>query len=869
MHFALVIVGLSLHFGISHMVSVITTQCSNTSAVACVVYGPKNETALEIDTSTDLFVPGPVDVLQSLPSAATAVFIESASLTKINPIFTKEDSKLSRLILRFNELDGGVNNVQWPASLTQLDLTGNKMKFVNASFTVPAKLRSLSLSSNKITSIDGWKIPDSLLSLSLYVNQIDTFNIDSASFTALSQIKVYSDTAIRSLNCKGTVKKFMGTADSASSTNAIEHTACIVDAPSATVAASSTTSPSKDSTTSSPTSSSSNSGTYIGIAVGVVVLIALIAVFIFRRRRSRAKNDTTFTNANSTNQDPSIQSTFQQYHEQQQFDITASSSKAGDSIFAYSYDIRSDPNLHSFRIPKRELVDKKVVGNGGFAIVYRAVFQDQIVAVKELQAVHTRQPSHIQAFMNEIKMFSTLQHDNIVSFVGVSWTTLNDLALITEFLDNGDLRDLLVKDHDTHILSWTTTSNTYPVTKLNIAVNVIDAITYLHSFEPKLLHRDLKSRNILLTSGYVAKLTDFGISRAMVDETMTSEAGTTAWTAPEVLVNHGRYNEKADVYSFGVVLSELDTWKVPYADASNGSMSQVQTALLVSQGKLKPSFRKDCPSRVYEIAQQCLSMDSENRPTAAIVAYELRNYLNDNSISELNPALGNDIPASAQLTYLNLQNNKLDAAVNNVLWPTSLTTLDLTGNTIGVLNSSFVIPPKLSSLILSNNQITVVDRLGIPTSLANLYLLSNNIDTFNLLSDSLQTLRKANLFCDSPIQPKSCSGVLQDLNGAPDPITQEVLQHKVCLVDVAKPENVDGQQPSPYPSPGVLVGIGIGVGALIAAIMFWFYRRRKLQSQSIAEKAYRSLETPPLQVDTPTSEASTSSFTYDIRDDPD
>ncbi|OQR91482.1 respiratory burst oxidase, partial [Thraustotheca clavata] len=112
-----------------------------------------------------------------------------------------------------------------------------------------------------------------------------------------------------------------------------------------------------------------------------------------------------------------------------------------------------------------------------------------------------------------------------------------------------------------------------------------------------------------------------------VDETMTSEAGTTAWTAPEVLVNHGRYNEKADVYSFGVVLSELDTWKVPYADASNGSMSQVQTALLVSQGKLKPSFRKDCPSRVYEIAQQCLAMKPEGRPTAAVVAYELRKLL--------------------------------------------------------------------------------------------------------------------------------------------------------------------------------------------------------------------------------------------------
>ncbi|GMF36269.1 unnamed protein product [Phytophthora lilii] len=100
--------------------------------------------------------------------------------------------------------------------------------------------------------------------------------------------------------------------------------------------------------------------------------------------------------------------------------------------------------------------------------------------------------------------------------------------------------------------------------KATIALHVAHALTYLHSLEPPVIHRDLKSRNILLNQMHEAKLTDFGISRERLDRTMTAGVGTSLWMAPEVMTGE-KYDDKADMFSFGVVLSELDVHTLPYA----------------------------------------------------------------------------------------------------------------------------------------------------------------------------------------------------------------------------------------------------------------------------------------------------------------
>ncbi|KAL3669730.1 hypothetical protein V7S43_005110 [Phytophthora oleae] len=135
-----------------------------------------------------------------------------------------------------------------------------------------------------------------------------------------------------------------------------------------------------------------------------------------------------------------------------------------------------------------------------------------------------------------------MNHPNIVSFIGVAWKSLSDLCIVLEFMDGGDLRTLLNKYEETN----------HPVgidrQKATIALQVCHSLTYLHSLASPVLHRDLKSRNILLSRSLDAKLTDFGISKENLDQTMTAGVGTSLWMAPEVMLG-GRYGDKADVFS--------------------------------------------------------------------------------------------------------------------------------------------------------------------------------------------------------------------------------------------------------------------------------------------------------------------------------
>ncbi|GMF19375.1 unnamed protein product [Phytophthora lilii] len=113
-----------------------------------------------------------------------------------------------------------------------------------------------------------------------------------------------------------------------------------------------------------------------------------------------------------------------------------------------------------------------------------------------------------------------MDHPHIVYFVGVAWDSLSDLCVVLEFMDGGDLRTLLNRYEAEH----------HPVgfdkQKATTALHVCHALTYLHSLSSPVIHRDLKSRNILLDHNMKAKLTDFGVSRERLDRTMTARVGT-------------------------------------------------------------------------------------------------------------------------------------------------------------------------------------------------------------------------------------------------------------------------------------------------------------------------------------------------------
>ncbi|OWY93969.1 TKL protein kinase [Phytophthora megakarya] len=207
-----------------------------------------------------------------------------------------------------------------------------------------------------------------------------------------------------------------------------------------------------------------------------------------------------------------------------------------------------------------------------------------------------------------------MEHPHIVQFIGVAWESLSDLYCVTEFMTGGDLRTLL----NTYQVNGT--SQGMDANKIEIVYQVAYALTYLHSSDPVVLHRDLKSRNILLSESLDAKITDFGTSRTRSDETMTAGVGSWMWMAPEVMLG-GHYDEKADVYSLGVVISELDTHELPYAHAKKRGLSEAAMMQMLSMGKLRARFTEVMDLGIVDFAERCVSLDPDDRPTAAEVLY--------------------------------------------------------------------------------------------------------------------------------------------------------------------------------------------------------------------------------------------------------
>ena len=152
-----------------------------------------------------------------------------------------------------------------------------------------------------------------------------------------------------------------------------------------------------------------------------------------------------------------------------------------------------------------------------------------------------------------------LRHPNILLFMGAvtlsAKTNVSGLCIVTEYLTGGSLWDYL---HSPSVrYAWGTA--------VCMALDVAQGIAHLHAVQPDpIIHRDLKSANLLIDRGGGIKVADFGLARVKAHTfTMTGQCGTVQWMAPEVLASQ-RYTESADVYSFGIVLWEISTRRVPF-----------------------------------------------------------------------------------------------------------------------------------------------------------------------------------------------------------------------------------------------------------------------------------------------------------------
>ncbi|TYJ99108.1 LRR receptor-like serine/threonine-protein kinase FEI 2 isoform X1 [Cucumis melo var. makuwa] len=273
-------------------------------------------------------------------------------------------------------------------------------------------------------------------------------------------------------------------------------------------------------------------------------------------------------------------------------------------------------------IEKLESLDEEdVVGSGGFGIVYRMVMNDcGTFAVKKIDG--SRKGSD-QVFERELEILGCIKHINLVNLRGYCSLPSSKL-LIYDFLAMGSLDDFL-HEHGPgkQPLDWRA--------RLRIAFGSARGIAYLHhDCSPKIVHRDIKSSNILLDENLEPHVSDFGLAKLLVDDdahVTTVVAGTFGYLAPEYLQS-GRATEKSDIYSFGVLLLELVTGKRP-TDPSfveRGLNVVGWMHILLRENKMDEIVDKRCKDvdadtveAILELAAKCTDANPDNRPSMSQV----------------------------------------------------------------------------------------------------------------------------------------------------------------------------------------------------------------------------------------------------------
>ncbi|XVF86821.1 hypothetical protein PTKIN_Ptkin18bG0073300 [Pterospermum kingtungense] len=276
----------------------------------------------------------------------------------------------------------------------------------------------------------------------------------------------------------------------------------------------------------------------------------------------------------------------------------------------------------------------RVIGEGGFGIVYRGILDDgAAVAVKVLKREDQRGG---QEFLAEVEMLSRLHHRNLVKLIGIC-TEDNIRCLVYELVPNGSLESHLHGvDKETDPLDWGA--------RMKIALGAARGLAYLHEdSSPRVIHRDFKSSNILLEHDFTPKVSDFGLARTALDEgnkhISTHVMGTFGYLAPEYAMT-GHLLVKSDVYSYGVVLLELLTGRKP-VDLSQPSGQENLVAwarpLLTAKEGLEividPAIISDISfdsiAKVAAIASMCVQPEVSHRPFMGEVVQALKLVCNE------------------------------------------------------------------------------------------------------------------------------------------------------------------------------------------------------------------------------------------------
>lgn len=267
---------------------------------------------------------------------------------------------------------------------------------------------------------------------------------------------------------------------------------------------------------------------------------------------------------------------------------------------------------------------KHEFAHGTYGSVYRGTYDDQDVAVKLLDwgedgmATAADSASLRAAFQQEVAVWQKLDHPNVTKFVGASMGTSNlkipakkssqdapralssrVCCVVVEYIPGGTLKQFLIRNRRKKLAFKDV---------IQLALDLARGLSYLHS--KKIVHRDVKTENMLLDLDRTVKIADFGVARveAQNPSDMTGTTGTYGYMAPEVLDGQP-YDHKCDVYSYGICLWEIYCCAMPYAELS---FSEVSSAIVARN--LRPQIPRCCPNSLANIMKRCWDGNPAKRP---------------------------------------------------------------------------------------------------------------------------------------------------------------------------------------------------------------------------------------------------------------
>ncbi|XP_019101016.1 PREDICTED: probable leucine-rich repeat receptor-like protein kinase At2g28990 isoform X2 [Camelina sativa] len=332
------------------------------------------------------------------------------------------------------------------------------------------------------------------------------------------------------------------------------------------------------------------------VASVVVIIVISLLIFVIRKKMQPTKSGTVEDSGDSYESEPSF--------------LTKNRRFTHDEVTTMTNNFQ------------------RVLGEGGFGVVYHGLINGaEQIAVKVLSQSSAQ---GYKQFKAEVELLLRVHHINLVNLVGYC-DEGEHLGLIYEYMPNGDLKQHLSGKWSGSVLSWKT--------RLIITVDAAQGLEYLHTgCKPAMVHRDVKSSNILLDEHFQAKLADFGLSRSFptANETYVSTvvAGTPGYLDPEYYQTNW-LSEKSDVYSFGIVLLEIITNRPIIQHAREKTHIVEWVGLMLQKGDIRsiidPNLQQDYDSgsvwKALELAMSCVNPSSARRPNMSRVVNDLKDCL--------------------------------------------------------------------------------------------------------------------------------------------------------------------------------------------------------------------------------------------------